>query len=160
MKHKNYVKFKSQCPSVRFYWNTVLPIYLDLLSGCFSATLAEQLGERSRGLRRLNYLLFCSLQKKFCQLWSKFQTHYLSRIFHYLSGYCLKIIGCCSQEVSGGPSKSISGQENRRAHTNSSGGNGEQQRSLEKEKVCSHSTLTDLILEAGQGWAWQYQNGR
>lgn len=35
-----YVKFKCQCP-IKFYWNTVIPIHLHVVYGCFSATTAQ-----------------------------------------------------------------------------------------------------------------------
>lgn len=41
MIHKNYMKFKIQCPQIKSDWNTVTLIDLRIVCGYFSATRAE-----------------------------------------------------------------------------------------------------------------------
>lgn len=36
----NYVRFKFQCPPVKFYWNTVMPILVCIAYGIFGFTVA------------------------------------------------------------------------------------------------------------------------
>lgn len=35
---ENYLKFKLQCPEMKLYQNTAMPICVHLVSGCFCAT--------------------------------------------------------------------------------------------------------------------------
>lgn len=41
MMHGNDIKFKFQCPKVKFYWNTTMSIHLHIAYGYFYATNAE-----------------------------------------------------------------------------------------------------------------------
>ena len=38
--HENYLKFKFQCPEIKFYWHTATPIRSHFVLGCFDVAMA------------------------------------------------------------------------------------------------------------------------
>ena len=61
---ENYMKFKSQYPEVKFYWNTAQFIHFQIVYGCFCAAIAQLSSCNSdyMGHKSL-YLLSCPLQE-------------------------------------------------------------------------------------------------
>ena len=41
MTSENYMKFKSECPEIKFYWHMAMPAHLHGIRGCFQAIKAE-----------------------------------------------------------------------------------------------------------------------
>ena len=54
---------------MKLYWNTVTPVPLYIVYGCFHDRVGE-LRQRPDGLQCLKYLLSGPLQKKVCHPWS------------------------------------------------------------------------------------------
>lgn len=69
---ENDRKFKFQCSSIKFYWNTAIPIcFYWAAYGCFCAGMAEPFHQKPSGFQSLEYLLFGSLQKGILDLCSQ-----------------------------------------------------------------------------------------
>lgn len=56
----------------KFYWNTVTPIHLPIVYGCFHATAAEL---RQNRLQSLKYLLYRPSQKKSDDIWFRLEAY-------------------------------------------------------------------------------------